>query len=103
MNDFSQFAIKVKSKGFDGDKIKMSKILNREIIVHAFKIEDSKVKAFQEKGSGKCLHLQISFNGEKYIVFTSSSGLLEVIQQIPSDGFPFKTTIIKDNERFLFT
>jgi Tat protein secretion system quality control protein TatD with DNase activity len=103
MNKFNQFDIKVKTKGFEGDKIKMSKILNREIVVHAFKIEDSKVKAFQEKGSGKCLHMQISINDEMHIVFTSSHGLMEAIQQIPDEGFPFTTTIIQENERFRFT
>lgn len=101
MNSFDQFNIKVLSKGFEGDKIKMSKILNREIIVHAYRIEESKI--FKDRGTGKCLHLQISFNNEKYIVFTSSSGLIEVIQQIPEVGYPFTTTIIQDNERFKFT
>lgn len=101
MNSFSQFNIKPSIKGFEGDKIKMSKILNREIVVHAFKLEDSKV--FKDRGSCKCLHLQISFNNEKHIVFTSSSGLIDTIQQIPATGFPFSTTIIQDNERFLFT
>jgi len=101
MKNFSQFNIQPTAKGFEGDKIKMSKILNREIVVHHFKIEDSKV--FKEKGSGKCLHLQISFNNEKHIIFTSSSGLIEVIQKIPENGFPFTTTIIQENERFLFS
>ena len=102
MNSFSQFNIKPStSKGFDGDKIKMSKILNREIIVHDFRLEDSKV--FKDKGTGKCLHLQISFSNVKYVVFTSSGGLIEAIQQIPSEGFPFSTTIIEDNDRFKFT
>ena len=101
MKNFSQFNIQQTTKGFEGDKIKMSKILNREIVVHHFKIEDSKV--FKEKGSGKCLHLQISFNNEKHIIFTSSSGLIEVIQKIPENGFPFTTTIIEENDRFLFS
>ena len=101
MNRFDQFNIKPTPKGFEGDKIKMIKILNKEIIIHAFRIEDS--KCFADKGDGKCLHLQISFNNEKRIVFTSAGGLLEVIQQIPEEGFPFTTTIIQDNERFLFT
>jgi|SRR5665647_474967 len=101
MNNFSQFNIQSATKAFDGDKIKMSKILNCEIVVHHFKIEDSKV--FKERGSGKCLHLQISFNNEKHIIFTSSSGLIEVIQKIPENGFPFTTTIVQDNERFKFT
>jgi hypothetical protein len=101
MNSFSQFNIAASSKNFEGDKIKMSKILNREIVVHAFKIEDSKV--FKDRGTGKCLHLQISFNNEKHIVFTGSTGLIEVIEQIPASGFPFSTTIKQENERYLFT
>ena len=103
MNQFSQFNIKIESQSFEGDKIKMSKILNREIVVHHYKLEDSKVKSFQEKGSGKCLHLQISFDNRKHVVFTSANGLIEVIKQIPEDGFPFTTTIIEENERFKFT
>ncbi|MEI7424470.1 MAG: hypothetical protein WCK18_20380 [Prolixibacteraceae bacterium] len=101
MNNFNQFNIQAPSKGFEGDKIKISRILNREVIVHDFKIEDSKV--FKEKGSGKCLQLQISFNNNKHVIFTSASGLIEVIQQIPENGFPFTTTIIPDNDRYIFT
>jgi len=103
MNTFSQFNIKVESLSLEGDKIKMSRILNREIVVDHFQLEDSKVKTFQEKGTGKCLHLQISFNNQKHVVFTSSTGLIEVIQKIPESGFPFRTTIIEENDRFKFT
>ena len=97
MKSFSQFNIQAVNKGFEGDKIKMSRILNREIVVHAFKIEDSKVY------KGKCLCLQISFNNEKHIVFTSGSVLIDMIHKVPDSGFPFTTTIVEDNERFLFT
>jgi hypothetical protein len=101
MKAFSQFNIQAPSKGFEGDKIKMSRILNREIVVHDYKIEDSKV--FKEKGSGKCLQMQISFNNNKHVIFTSASGLIEVIQQVPDNGFPFTTTIIPENDRYIFT
>jgi len=102
MHKFSQFNIQTTiTKGFEGNKIKMLKILNREIIVHHFKIEDS--KCFKDKGSGKCLQLQISINNEKHVVFTSSIGLIEAIKQIPENGFPFTATIIEENERFWFT
>jgi len=101
MNTFSQFNIKIESQAFEGDKIKMSKILNREIVVHHFKIEDSKV--FKERGSGKCLCLQISFDNRKHIVFIGATGLIEVIQKVPETGFPFTTTIVEENERYLFT
>lgn len=43
MNQFSQFNIKTPERGFEGDKIKISKVLNREIIVHRFRLEDSKI------------------------------------------------------------
>ena len=103
MNRFSQFNIKVPSKGFEGNKIKMARILNREIVVHAYRIEDSKVQAFKEKGTGKCLHLQISLENDMHVVFTSSSGLMETIQLVPEDKFPFTTTIVEENDRFKFT
>jgi hypothetical protein len=101
MNKFSQFNIKIRDKGFEGDKIKMSKVLNREIVVHHFKLEDSKV--FKDKGTGKCLQLQISFDNVMHVIFTSSSGLIEAILQVPENQFPFTTTIIEDNDRFKFT
>jgi hypothetical protein len=96
MNTFSQFNIKTTAKGFEGNKIKISKIINKQIVVHDFKIEDSKVF------KGKCLHLQISVNNEKHIIFTSSTGLIEAIQQVPNEGFPFSATIIEENDRFKF-
>jgi hypothetical protein len=103
MNRFSQFNIKATGKGFEGTKIKMVKILNREVIVHDFKIEESKVPAFKEKGSSRCLHLQVSLDSEMHIIFTSSAGLIETIQLVPRDKFPFTTTIIEENDRYKFT
>lgn len=103
MNRFSDFNITTDFKGFEGEKIRMFKILNRQVIVHDFKIEDSKVKEFREKGTEKCLHLQISIDGIKRVVFTSSTWLIEKILEVPKDGFPFSTTIIQDDKRFLFT
>ena len=101
MNSFKEFNISIPDKGFTGDKIKMSKILNREIVVHAYKIEDSKV--FKDRGTGKCLCIQISINGEMHIVFTGSSLLQEMIKLIPAEGFPFTTTIMQIDERYKFT
>jgi hypothetical protein len=101
MNSFSQFNIKQTQKAFEGDKIKISKVLDKEIVIHNYKIEDSKV--FKDRGTGKCLHLQISINDSKHIVFTSAGGLIETIQQVPENSFPFSTIIIEENERFKFT
>ena len=103
MNKFSQLNIEREIKGFEGEKIRMFKILNREIIVHDFKIEDSKVKDFIEKGNNKYLSMQIEFDGIKRVVFTSSSWLIRDILRISKDNFPFSTTIIQDDKRYLFT
>ena len=70
MNSFTDFNITTTDSGFEGDKIKMSKILGKEIIVHAFRLEDS--KCF----TGKCLYLQIEFSEEMRIVFSSSMKLI---------------------------
>jgi hypothetical protein len=103
MNKFSDFNIETTTKYFDGDKIRIERIFNREIQVHDFKIEDSKVQAFKERGAGKFMHLQISLKGEKYVVFTAASALMEAIQKVPKDKFPFDTIIINDNKRYKFT
>lgn len=100
MTNFSQFNIKITAKGFEGQKIRMINLLNREITVHHYKLEPSKI---YNKGTCKCLQLQISLNDEKRVLFTSASGLIEAIQQIPENGFPFTTTIVNDNDRYLFT
>ena len=101
MQRFSEFNIKATARAFEGDKIKISKVLNREIIVHHYKIEPSKV--FADRGTGQCLCLQLTLNNEKHILFTSSSGLIEQIQQVPESGFPFTATITEQNEKYLFT
>jgi hypothetical protein len=101
MKEFSSFNITAPPRGFEGDKIKMSKILNRKIIIHDYKIEDS--KCFKDRGNGKCLHIQISINETKHIIFTSANALIETIQQVSKDDFPFQTTIIQENDRYIFS
>ncbi len=103
MYKFSQFDIKAPAKSFVGDKIKMERILNREIVIHEYKLESSKVKSYQERGSDKCLYLQISLNDQKYVLFTGSVCLIEQIEQVPKSNFPFTATIVKDNQRLIFT
>lgn len=100
MKNFNEFGIKLNTKVFTGDKIKIGRVLNREIIVHDYKIEDSK---YNDTGNGKCLHLQITKDGAKHVVFTGSLYLMDQIVLVPAEGFPFTTTIVEDNERFQFS
>lgn len=99
MKTFKDLGIAKTQQGFIGDKIKISKILNREVVVLDYKIENSKY----EKGNGKCLHLQIAIGETKHVVFTGSKPLMDTIALVPKPDFPFKTTIIKENEWFEFT
>jgi hypothetical protein len=99
MHQFKDFGIKPKLQSFVGDKIKLSKVLNREVTIHDFRIEDSKYGS----GNSKCLYLQIELNDTKHVMFTGSKSLIEMIEQVPKSNFPFKTTIITENERPEFT
>ncbi|WP_286385121.1 hypothetical protein [Myroides odoratimimus] len=76
----------------------MDRILNTEIVVYGYDIKDSTVKA-----GTKLLTLQISRNETKHIVFTGSKVLQDMIQQVPKENFPFKTTIVRESERLEFT
>ena len=100
MKKFSELGIKSTQKRLTGEKIKISKILNREITVRDYRLETSK---FGKNKSGKCLFLQIETEGQKHVVFTGSDVLIDLIQQVPADQFPFTTTIVKEGESFEFT
>lgn len=99
MKEFKNMGIKPASTHFTGDKIKIDRILNREIVVENYRIEPSKYK---EVG-GRCLQMQIRVEEEQRVVFTGSKVLIELIEQVEKADFPFKTTIVKEQERFEFT
>lgn len=96
---FNEFNIKSPAQKFTGDKVRISKILNREITVIDYSLEDSK---FSEAGS-KCLYLQIEINGTKNVIFTGSKSLISQIEQVPKSEFPFLATIEQEDQRFQFT
>jgi len=100
MIEFKDLGIKNEVRGFEGEKIKIDRILNRQIKVIEYKIADSK---FAKQNSDKCLQLQIEVDNLKRVVFTGSVILRDMIQKVPSDKFPFMTTIVRENERLQFT
>ena len=98
MYSFKDFGIKPTDNGFEGEKIKIDRVLNKSITVYAYTIEKSKF----DKGNGKCLYMQIEVDGAKRVLFTGSGRLMEMIKN-DNVKLPFETTIIKQNERFEFT
>lgn len=98
MKSFKDFGINQAERGLKGDKLKIERILNREIIVEKYIIQDSNLKP-----GTKCLHMQFSVSGNQHVLFSGSQNLMETIERIPKTEFPFKTTIIKANQRFEFS
>ncbi|TSE03396.1 hypothetical protein [Aquimarina algiphila] len=98
MNNFKDFNIKPRVINFTGDKIPIKRVFNIPIQVLDYKIENSK-----HKENTKCLTLQIEKDNEKRIIFTGSTILIQQIESVPKDRFPFETTIVNDNEYFEFT
>lgn len=98
MKSFKDFNLKPQFNAFTGEKIGVDKLLNVEITVHDFKIGDS-----TKKIGSKMLTLQIEHKGERRVVFTGATILQQLIQQIPKEEFPFKTTIVKQGEHLEFT
>lgn len=97
MKSFSDFNIEVEVGSFIGNKLKVSKILNKKIIIHGYKIEPSK------HFKGECLQMQIEIDGQKYVCFSGSIKLKEQIRLVPLNGFPFQSTIVEENDMHLFT
>lgn len=98
MNNFKDFDIKPEITCFTGEKINTSKLLDKDIIVMDFKVVPSNYE-----GRGSRLDLQIEYRDEPRVVFTSAKYLIQTIERVPKDKFPFKTKICKNGEYLEFT
>lgn len=94
--NFKDLGITVKHNSFTGDKIKIGKVLNKQIAIHDYRITDSNFK-------GKRLDLSIELNGKRHVLFTGSVTLMDMIEQVPREKLPIVTTIVEENERYQFT
>lgn len=97
MKNFSDFKIKPVIENFVGEKIATSKLLDKEIVIKDYKVLPSK---FADRGER--LDIQIEYKDEDRIVFTGGKYLIQTIQQIAKEDFPFKTKIIKNGEHLEF-
>ena len=94
MKRFSDFA---REKPFEGDKIPMADVLNREITVLGYKKRPSKQKEGQNY-----ITLQIEIEGKRRIIFTGSDVLIRQVEEY-KDELPFVTVIKKINNFYSFT
>lgn len=93
---FSDLGIKTVTKHFTGDKIKIQRILNKEITVINYQISPSQIK-------GNYAQIQIELSGTKHVIFTGSTVLIDTLEQVDKNDFPFTATIVQENEHYEFT
>ena len=82
---------------FTDPKIDIKEVINKEIIIHAFKIKPSK---FKDKNY---LDIQIEFNKEKRVLWIEGILLTHYLKKAKEkDGFPFIVTIIRPSGAYEF-
>lgn len=99
MKQFSELGIKPEDKAWAGDRIKFKKLFNRKIAILDYKI---KASDYPEKGNGLCLHLQINIDNKKYVTWTGSVNLQEMMIKIGKDQLPIEATPIENQDRYEF-
>ena len=100
MDDFKDLGVKPEMPCYNGKKIEIDDVLNKQIVVCAYTITDSK---YPKKPGDKCLYLEIKIDNEERLIFTSATMLMATLKLIDEKRFPFKTTIVKRNKRFEFS
>lgn len=99
MKKFSELNVK-STVPMSGEKIKIKNVLNLEISILDFRIDES---LFKKNKSGKRLQLQMNIAGEIKVLFTGSEVLMGQIAQVDKDDFPFSTIIKQVEDYYIFT
>ncbi len=97
MKRFSDFA--EDAKLLDGDKIKIGRVIGKEIRIIGHKIKKSKYK---DSNSERYLTLQFELDGERRVLFTGSGILIEQMEK-HSKEIPFVATIQKIDKFYTLT
>jgi hypothetical protein len=50
----------------------------------------------------KCLTLQFEFEGKIWVAFLGSGVLIDQIDQVPKDEFPFEATVVEEMNWYKF-
>ena len=100
LKSFKSLNVPMPSIGFEGTKIDIQELIDRDIILHDFKIEDSK---FPKPGKEKCLHLQVAIGEIKYVSFTPTLRLIRQATSIEKGQLPITTKIIRAGKSLEFS
>ena len=94
---FSEFA--QEEPCMDGEKVKIKDIIDKEILVTAFKIRTSKYK---KSNSDKCLTVQFQKDDQNFVFFIGSAILAEQIEKYQKE-MPFFATTRKVDKYYTFS
>lgn len=80
----------------DGTKLKIADILNKEILVIAYRVKDSRYNATS------CLTIQFMMGEERHVAFTGSQVLLDQCKSYEAE-IPFIATVKRIDRYYSFT
>lgn len=100
IKSFKSLNVPLPSIGFEGTKIDIQNLIDRDIVLHDFKIQDSK---FPKPGKEKCLHLQVAIGEIKYVSFTPTIRLIKQVAGIEKEQLPITTKIIRAGKSLQFS
>lgn len=95
---FGDLCIAVEVNTLTGEKIKIVKVIGKEILVKDFKVTESKYKK-----TTHCLTIQFELGGENKVIFTGSTMLKKQLEQVNKEDFPFIATIEIINDTYQFS
>jgi len=99
MKRFSDFA--KEAPPFKGEQMKLNELLNKEIKILNFKVQESQYK---DKNDEIKFYTTINFelDGEQHILFTGSDVLRNQLEKY-KDEIPFMATIVKIERYYTLT
>jgi len=92
---FSDFA--QEDGPLEGGKVRLDSILNVEIQITGYRIQESKYNG--KNKTGKCLTVQFEQDGEQRVFFTGSDVLIQQFERY-GDEIPFLATVKKVNKHY---
>lgn len=84
---------------FDGDKIRIDDIVNKEISILKYTVKSSR---YTKNKSGEYLTLQLEIDGKRHVIFTGSDVLIDQLKKYATE-LPFKAIIRKINRYYSLT
>lgn len=91
---FSDFADE--PQGLNGDKIKIDDAINKELVITAFRVDDSKYHRDEGK---KYVGIQVLIDEQERVIFTGSAVLINQLEKY-QDKIPFVAVIKKVNKYY---